>query len=140
MSEESHVWKGRPSQITNLATFIICGLTFVLVVPLVIGLWRWLSVRCTEYRLSTERLTLSWGVLSRRVEELELYRVKDTGIDQPFFLRIFHLGNVVLRTSDRSHPVVVLKAIPDCRRVREQVRGLVEEARERKGVREFDHN
>ncbi len=81
MTEESHVWKGRPSQITNLATFIICGLTFVLVVPLVIGLWRWLSVRCTEYRLSTERLTLSWGVLSRHVEELELYRVKDTGID-----------------------------------------------------------
>ncbi len=140
MSEESHVWKGRPSQITNLATFIICGLTFVLIVPLVIGLWRWLSLRCTEYRLSTERLTVSWGVLSRRVEELELYRVKDTSIDQPLFLRIFYLGNVVLRASDQSHPEVVLKAIPDCRGVREQVRDLVEEARERKGVREFDHN
>ena len=102
MSEESHVWKGRPSQITNLATFLICGLTFVLIVPLVIGLRRWLSVRCTEYRLSTERLTVSWGVLSRRVEELELYRVKDTSIDQPFFLRMSSTTSRIRRFSRSS--------------------------------------
>jgi uncharacterized membrane protein YdbT with pleckstrin-like domain len=95
-------------------------------------------VKNTKYELTTERLRMRHGVFSKHTDELELYRVRDYKLQQPFFLRIFSLGNIVLQTSDKSHPHVVLTAIPNGEDLREQLRTYVEECRTRKGVRELD--
>ena len=52
-------------------------------------------------------------MLSLRLDELELYRVKDSTLDAPFLVRLVGLGNVVLRTCDQSHPGLVLRALPE---------------------------
>jgi uncharacterized membrane protein YdbT with pleckstrin-like domain len=138
MSEEKDVWFGTPSQVVNLGSFIVLGLFFWLVIPLFIILWKWLEVKSTKYELTTERIRSRHGVLNKNTDELELYRVRDYRFDQPFFLRIFSLGNIVLETSDRSHPTITLKAIPDGEELREVLRTHVEACRTKKGVREVD--
>ncbi|MBF5054796.1 hypothetical protein Y5W_00090 [Alcanivorax sp. 521-1] len=138
MREEKDVWYGTPSQVINLGTFIVCGLLFFLVIPLFVALWRWLEVKFTKYELTTQRLRTRYGVLNRKTDELELYRVRDYQLVEPFFLRLFSLGNVVLRTSDRSNPVVTIKAVENGEELREKLRQYVEECRTHKGVREFD--
>ena len=138
MAEERDVWSGTPSQVVNLPTFIVCVLLFFLVVPVFYALWRWLVVKMTKYELTTERLRTRYGVLNKKTDELELYRVRDYNFDQPFFLRLFSLGNVILQTSDRSHPTVVIRAIPDGEQLREQIRTHVEACRVAKRVREVD--
>ena len=138
MREEKDVWYGTPSQVINLGTFIVCGLLFFLVIPLFVALWRWLEVKFTNYELTTQRLRTRYGVLNRKTDELELYRVRDYQLVEPFFLRLFSLGNVVLRTSDRSNPVVTIKAVENGEELREKLRQYVEECRTHKGVREFD--
>lgn len=137
MSEEKHVWSGTPSQVINLGSYLLLGLFFWLVIPLFVALWKWLVVKNTKYELTTERLRTSNGVLNRKTDELELYRVQDYRLEQPFFLRLFSLGNVVLSTYDHSHPQVVLKAVPNSEALLEQVRACVEVVRGRKGVREI---
>ncbi len=136
--EERIIWEGHPSPVLNLWTFVLCALTFWLVVPVFVAGWRWLVLRCHVYKVTNERLILTTGVLSKRVEEVELYRVKDSRLEQPFFLRLFRLGNVVLTTSDRSHPVFVIEAIPGADVLREELRGCVEKLRDEKRVREVD--
>jgi uncharacterized membrane protein YdbT with pleckstrin-like domain len=136
--EEKTVWLGTPSQVINLGSFILLGLFFWLVIPLFVILWKWLVVKNMKYELTTERLRMRHGVFNKNLDELELYRVRDYKLDQPFFLRIFSLGNIVLQTSDRSHPTVVIQAIPDAENLREQLRTYVEACRTRKGVRELD--
>ncbi|HAX09962.1 MAG TPA: hypothetical protein DCX68_07935 [Marinobacter hydrocarbonoclasticus] len=138
MREEKDVWYGTPSQVVNLGTFIVCGLLFFLVIPLFIALWRWLEVKYTKYELTTQRLRTRYGVLNRKTNELELYRVRDYQLEEPFFLRLFSLGNVILRTSDRTSPVVTIRAIENGEELREKLRQYVEECRTHKGVREFD--
>ena len=138
MAEEKTVWVGTPSQVVNLGSFILLGLFFWLVIPLFIILWKWLVVKNTKYELTTERLRMRHGVFNKKTDELELYRVRDYKLDQPFFLRIFSLGNIILQTSDKSHPHVVLEAIPNGEDLREQLRTYVEACRTRKGVREVD--
>ena len=138
MTEERDVWSGTPSQVVNLPTFIVCVLLFFLVVPVFYALWRWLVVKMTKYELTTERLRTRYGVLNKKTDELELYRVRDYNFDQPFFLRLFSLGNVILQTSDRSHPTVVIRAIPAGEQLREQIRTHVEACRVAKRVREVD--
>src|SRR3712207_2899729 len=109
--DEALVWSDSPSQVVNLPTFAVCALLCWLVVPIFIALWKWLVVRNIEYELTSERLRLRQGVLNKRLDELELYRVRDYRLEQPFWLRIFSLGNVIVRTTDTMNPLVVLRAV-----------------------------
>lgn len=153
MSEET-LWKGRPAQIINIWKFLIALLLTVaigvvaalfftplwcaLLIPLAWAVWIWLVVRCRVYELTSERLRLYQGVLNQRIDEVELYRVKDTVIERPFWLRLFGLASIVLDTSDRSHPVVELEAIRGGLELRDRIRKQVEYWRDRKRVREVD--
>jgi uncharacterized membrane protein YdbT with pleckstrin-like domain len=138
MPEEKVLWSGTPSQLVNLPLYVLWVLLFWLVIPLFIMLWQWLVVRNTIYELTTERLKLRRGVLNKHLDEVELYRVRDYQLEQPFFLRLFGLGNIRLQTSDRSHPAVRLRAVRNGEQLYEQIRSAVEHSRASKGVRELD--
>lgn len=137
-SSEQIVWKGSPSQLVNAPTFIVCALLFWLVVPIFIALWKWLVVHNIQYALTSERLKMRQGVLNKQFDELELYRVRDYRLEQPFWLRIFALGNIIVRTTDTTHPLIVLRAIQDGESVLELVRHNVETCRAKKNVRALD--
>ena len=136
--EEELVWTGSPSQVVNTLVFIVCALLVWLVVPLFVAIWKWLVVRNIRYELTTERIRLREGVLNKRLDEVELYRVRDYRLEQPFYIRIFSLGHITIRTTDTSNPVIVLRAIANSEHVLELVRRHVEECRARKNVRALD--
>lgn len=142
MAEENVVWSGNPSQVTNMGTFILWGLlafTLVLLpVSAIVILWKYLIVKNSKYELTTQRLKTHAGVLSKKTEEIELYRVKDTKFEQSFFLRLFNLGNVVLLSSDMTKPVETIYAVSNAQALREQIRNLVEERRDQKRVRNIE--
>ena len=94
--------------------------------------------RSRRYELTTERLRVTTGLLSTTTQEIELRRVRDTVVVQPFFLRMMGLGNVTLLSADSSTPRVTLDAVPDPTRLQSTVRELVQQAYRRSGVREFD--
>jgi uncharacterized membrane protein YdbT with pleckstrin-like domain len=132
------VWSGSPSQIVNLPVFIVCALLCWLIVPIFIALWKWLVVRSIRYELTTERLKLRDGVLNKVFNEVELYRVRDYRAEQPFYLRPFSLGHVIMGTTDASHPRLTLRAVRNVEHVLELVRRHVEDCRARKNVRAID--
>lgn len=136
--QEQTVWQGSPSWVSQFGTFVVCGLLFWLIIPIGVALWKWLEIRCTQYTLTTQRLSLRTGVFSKKTDEIELYRVKDTQLQEPFFLRMFSCGNIILLTSDHTTPMLVMGAIPDAAEVRERIRALVEMQRTAKRVREVD--
>lgn len=138
MAEERTLWKGSPSHAVNFWLNVICGLLFWLVVPLVILIYKWLQTRCRSYELTTERLKLQEGILSKRLEEIELYRVRDSSLEEPFLLRMFGAGNVILQTTDATSPQIVLQAVPQARAFREHLRSAVEAIRDRKRVRTIE--
>lgn len=153
MTEEA-VWSGNPSQLVNFWSFLVSGfaMAFVMALSIVLSfmllplllipignvLWKWLSVRCENYELTTERIRISKGVFTVRREELELYRVKDTSLVQPFVMRLFSLGNLILATSDRSDPDFMIPAVKNPNTVLDQIRKYVEIRRDHKRVREVD--
>lgn len=100
--------------------------------------WVWLKTHFHRYTVTTERLSEGYGVFNRNTEELELYRVKDISMYEPFSLRMFGLSDVVLSTSDTTTPVVVVHGIREGRKLVNAVRKHTEIMRARKGVREID--
>ena len=132
---------GRP----ELALAALVGIPFTagfsaiaLVVPLVWAPIRWFTNRATSYELTSQRLRIYRGILNRRLDELELYRVKDYVLEQPLFLRLLGLGNLTLLSSDASTPTVAITAIAGAESVREKLRNAVQTERDRKRVRALD--
>ena len=126
------LWVGRPSQLTNILTFIF--LFWTLVFPII----AYLNTRFTIFELNKDRLRLKKGILSQKIDETELYRIRDYEIIKPFLLRIFRLGNLKLITSDKSHPYILLNAIKEPEKVLELVRENVERVRKETGTKEVD--
>lgn len=154
---ERTMWVGRPSQWINFGAFFLGSVlmaggaflatirpettkpagAFVGLVALFL-LWKWLVVRSTQLTLTTQRLSVRQGVLSRRRHDLELYRIKDTALDEPLLLRMVSLANIEITSSDRSHPHFVVRAVRDAEPLRQMMRSTVEKLRASKGVREVD--
>ena len=128
------LWQGSPSPPIHLRLYLSC----VLLLPLPFALWRYWQVQSIHYSLTAERLVCQQGVFHRTQDEVELYRIKDYTITAPLRYRWLGLADLVLITSDRTHPELVLKGISDAHRVKELIRSQVEALRTQKGVREID--
>jgi len=156
MSEENSLWKGKPSQWLNFGVFLstlIVGLVIVavcvylplpvaayaaLLLPLGWAGWKYLHLHTQEYELTTERLRYTRGVINQQVNEIELYRVKDTVMVRKWWMRLTGLAAIELISSERSIPDLVIPAISGGMEMRELLRNQVESQREKKHVRETD--
>jgi len=136
---EYEVWRGHPSQWTNFGVFVVAGLFFWLFFPVLIAIIRYLKTNSTTYVLTNQRLKIESGLLGRDIEEVELYRVKDSSLIRSLIDKLRNTGTIRLDTSDRTTPTIWLRCIPAAPRVREQLRSLVEARREAKRVREVDY-
>jgi uncharacterized membrane protein YdbT with pleckstrin-like domain len=137
MAEET-IWRGTSSQKKNLGIYILCVLFCWLIVPIFIGLTRYLQTKNHLFELTSERLKMTEGIFSKVTETLELYRVKDIEVLQPFIYRIVGLENIKVNTSDLSSPVVMLDGIPQDIGLADKMRNAVETVRMQKKVREID--
>ncbi|MFZ4764576.1 MAG: PH domain-containing protein [Roseimicrobium sp.] len=151
---EPLLWKGHTSQWVHFWFYFFCvllaagclaGIPFTaglsaagVAVPLLMWVIRWWMTRTTVYELTTQRLRRRSGILDRKLDELELFRVKDYTMEQPFLLRMLGLGNLTLVTSDATTPTVPIRAIANVEEVREMLRQAVQSERDRKRVRELD--
>lgn len=164
---EKLIWQGKTSQLVNLPLFIACalmsgfiitaamiawsylqdysidglyviGVTILALIPIFIAIWRALKIRFRFYQISTERLRVTQGVLNRRVDELELFRVNDNVLEQPFWLRIFGLANIVLFTSDLTDNRHMIIGIKDASKLTNLIRTYVEKMRLEKSITELD--
>lgn len=153
MIEESSFWKGSSSQWLNLGPYsaalvLLGGIGVVgglfppawvgLILPLSYLLWRYLLVRSRVFELTSERLRVTSGVINQRIDEIELYRVKDSQMVRPWWMRLTGLASIVLATSDRTMPHLTIPAIRGGVELRELLRKNVELQRDRKRVRETD--
>src|SRR5688500_18484402 len=108
MTEETSLWKCSPSQWLNLGPFtaalivitgmVIGGLLFplafiALVLPVGYMIWRYLAVRTQVFELTSERLRITRGIINQRIDEIELYRVKDSLLVRPWWMRLTGLAS-----------------------------------------------
>ena len=96
--------------------------------------WAWIKVVSTDYRVDTLRVEVERGILRKRIDNLELWRVKDIQFRQSLTQRILGVGDVVLVTSDATNPMIELRGIPTPRAIYDAIRDAVDAARRNRGV------
>ena len=132
----------RPSQMLNFKHYAVAGLLTLTVFGAVVGIpyaiWRYLIVRNMVFEVTSQRIKSRSGVFNKKLDEIELYRVRDYQLQQPFWLRMVQCGNVILMSADRTNSELVLPAIKNSEDVLNTIRTLVERARRARGVRDLD--
>jgi len=132
MTEETDLWRETASMRDFLVNPVHWLLTLV-----TLGLY-WLVVFITRYytryRLTSQRIIMESGLLGKRIDEIELFRVKDTRLHQSLVQRIVGLGDIEIISTDVSGSYRITM-LPGAREKREQIRTLAMRAREQVGVR-----
>lgn len=136
---EPILWMGKSSQAIHVIAYVIYFLFCWLVFPLVIAFYIYLQTKHTIYVVTNQRLRVYSGIFIKRIDDVELYRVKDTIFLQPFIMRWFDLSNIQLITSDATWGDAMIEGVTNGRMLREKIRSIVEVVREQKGVREVDY-
>ncbi|HEX3777169.1 MAG TPA: PH domain-containing protein [Polyangiaceae bacterium] len=132
---EELLFEGRPALVPSVGVLLLAVVT--------LGLWlirRWWARGSKLYRLTTRRIVVETGVLSKRLEQIDLYRIVDYTVDRPFGQRLLGTGNLLLRTFDKSTPELTVREIKtDVVALYEKLRAATEAEKTRRGVRMVDY-
>ena len=109
-------------------------------IALLIVLWRWLENMGAKYELTEDRLIIRRGIVSKSIDEVELYRIKDCRIDFSLINQLAGIGRITIASSDETTRSgdLVIAGIDRAQERRETLRRLVDAARQKRRVREID--
>ena len=93
------------------------------IATLLFAWYRFLYIRQVRYTITTEIIQIRRGLFYKRIDTVELFRVKDYILTRPPILQLFRLMDLTLKTTDPENPVIWLRGIP--------VSDLLEQLRER---------
>lgn len=113
---------------------VLTGLSVLIVV------WKWLQSMAAKFEITAERLIVRRGIVFKSIDEIELYRIKDVRMDFSLLNQFAGIGTICLTSSDETTRVgeLVMRHVERAQARREELRRLVDAARQRRGVREID--
>lgn len=149
MEEEKIICEVSPSQILNLKAFVFSILAIaaiiaaaiyikenlvyaLLIIPILYAVWKYFSLKSIKLTVTDQRLILCEGLLNKTTNETELYRVRDSSIEEPLFFRMFGCGNVNIFTTDEADSKLHFKGYPKPHWLKDQIRNYSEACRQKK--------
>jgi len=135
IDSEETLFEGHPAVVPHAGILLLVVLT--------VGIWllpAYLVAIGKKYRLTTKRIVVESGILGKRLEQIDLYRVSDYSVDRPFSQRLLGTGNLFLKTVDRTTPNLDIKGIKtDVVALYERLRQATEADKRARGVRMVDY-
>ncbi len=114
--------------------------------------WQWLAVVCTlgvawvvywlrsistTYEITSQRVRIERGLLSKSKESLELFRIDHFDLLKPLGMRLVGQCLLHLRSSDTGFPSVVILGVPDLEALADTLRECSLRERTRRRVTTF---
>jgi uncharacterized membrane protein YdbT with pleckstrin-like domain len=133
-TQEDLLFEGHPAMVGSLVPLVVSVLTLGLAL-----LYYWVHSRATHYRVTSQRIVVETGILNKRLDQIDLYRIHDYVVERPLGQRMLGTGNLLLSTQDRSTPAIKLVDLStDVVQLYERLRKATEVEKRRRGVRVLD--
>jgi uncharacterized membrane protein YdbT with pleckstrin-like domain len=120
-----------------LAWWIYPALIWISLAIMLFVFYRFMFIRNIIYLITPEIIKIRRGIFFKRTDTIELYRVKDYILTQPFIMQVFKLMDLTLKTTDPENPVIWLRGIPLSNLV-DTIRDYVQESRQHNRVYEIN--
>jgi len=132
----SSTWGWLRGTLLGWLTLLLClvGVGFLII------LVQWIRFLDVTYELTEDRLILRKGIFVKSIDEIELYRVKDVRMDFTLINQWAGIGTIGIDSSDETtrDGALVIPHIERAAERREEMRRLVDAARQKRRVRELD--
>ena len=110
-----------------LFSLVVCGFAW----------YRLLYIRSFQYLITNEYIRLTRGIFFKRIDQLEMFRVKDYIITQSFILQLFKLMYLTLKSTDPENPIIQFQGIPESA-ITDTIRDRVLAARKNNNIYELN--
>jgi len=102
-----------------------------------------LRVVATEYFITNLRTYVKYGLVGRRVIEVQNEWITDASVSQSFFGRALNYGNVIISTPGRAWGAVAMVGVSDPMRVKQVINDVLDRNKKMKEIeeriREIEH-
>jgi uncharacterized membrane protein YdbT with pleckstrin-like domain len=88
------------------------ALIWISLLSVTAAIYRYIFIRQVIYLVTTEYIRVSKGIFFKQIDTVELFRVKDYIITEPFLLQVIRLMDLHLKTTDPENPIIWLRGIP----------------------------
>jgi membrane protein YdbS with pleckstrin-like domain len=128
------IFDGAPSWKAWFWSYVFAGILSIALVGLVwIAILNWMR-KSRKYRVTERNIDYEVGMLSKRIETLQLWRVHDLDFSQSFVERMLGIARIQIFTKDVTDPVLVLKGLPASRDIFDQLKDAAELARQQRVI------
>ncbi len=131
-AQERTLFAGHPAVLTTIGAWAITILTLGLGY-----LYYWYRSRSITYLITTQRIQIERGFLSKIESGIELFRLDDFDIHRPLGMRLVGQSMLHLRSSDPDTPVAYLPGLPNVPALADQLRECAMRDRARRRVTTF---
>jgi hypothetical protein len=100
---------------------IVAGLGLAMLITLIL-LMKMARLKTTRYEVSADRIEWSRGLLDRRVDNLDMFRVIDLKLRRSLLDCIVGVGTVALTTTDKTDPEFAFEKIRDSRKLYDAIK------------------
>ena len=112
--------------------------SYVLACATVVGLlavpFLQLARKSTKYKITDRNIDCESGVFSKRIETLQLWRVRDLDFRQSLWERMLGISSIHIFTKDVTDPELVLRGLPASREIFDKLKDAAELARQQRVV------
>jgi len=85
--------------------------------------------RAVRYRLTQQRLEVERGILGRRYESIDLWRVRDVVLEQTLLERMRGVGRITVLSTDQVEPELTVGPVASAKPLYDRLRDAVAAAR-----------
>ena len=129
---ETSLFTGRPAVIYSAWQWIVVVLTLGLG-----WIYFWLQSLSTSYEITSQRVRIERGLLSKTKDSLELFRIDHFDLHKPLGMRLVGQCLLHLRSSDASFATVIIYGIPNLEKLADSLRECSLRERTRRRVTTF---
>lgn len=123
----------------NLPVQIIHLVGFVAAVVVVLRLaFQIISLKSIRYDISADRIEWSRGILNRKIDNIDMFRVADLKLHRSLLDCLMGIGTVSLITKDQTDPIFQFKKIRAPRRLYDTIKTAALVADRKQGVIHLD--
>lgn len=101
-------------------------------------IYRAVALKCIVYSATNDRLEWERGIFNRPVDNLDLFRIEDLSLHRPFIDRLLGIGTIEIHSSDKTTSKLMLKKIPDPKRIYDLLKTESLRSDRRRGVIHMD--
>jgi uncharacterized membrane protein YdbT with pleckstrin-like domain len=120
--KEEIFFEGTPTLKVYILFLILGAVLCFTVIFIPVYIYLIMKIKKKNYKISNLMINHSSGVLFKKFQNLDLWRMKDVQFTQGIIERICHSGTITCISIDKATPILTIQALPNAKGIYEKLK------------------